>query len=360
MNPFTNKNYHNHEQLIFCHDPLSKLQAIIAIHNTKLGPAIGGCRMYPYATIDDAIDDVLRLSRSMTYKSAISGLNFGGAKAVIIGDPHRDSSELLFRTFGRYVQTLSGRYITCEDVGTNPKMMEFVRIETRHVVGLPNYIGGLGDPSPVTAYGTVLGMQASLKKLTGKENLSNIKVAIQGVGNVGYHLCKELHKVGAKLYITDVDQTAIKKVSDDFKVNVVKPHEIYSQNVDIFAPCALGGILHDESIDSLKCAIVAGAANNQLIDEHEHSYALQKRGILYAPDYVINAGGLYDAATEFFRVRQKNYAYQKAEEIYEKLLEVYSFAEEKNIPTAIAAQQIAEQRIHFAGHCKDIYARRDK
>jgi len=185
MNLFANKNYCNHEQLIFCHDPLSKLQAIIAIHNTKLGPAIGGCRMYPYATMDDAIDDVLRLSKGMTYKSAIAGLNFGGGKAVIIGDPHKDSSELLFRTFGRYVQTLSGRYITCEDVGTNPKMMEFVRIETRHVVGLPSYIGGLGDPSLVTAYGTMLGMKASLKKLPGKEDLTNIKVAIQGVGNFG-------------------------------------------------------------------------------------------------------------------------------------------------------------------------------
>ena len=360
MNLFANKNYCNHEQLIFCHDPLSKLQAIIAIHNTKLGPAIGGCRMYPYATMDDAIDDVLRLSKGMTYKSAIAGLNFGGGKAVIIGDPHKDSSELLFRTFGRYVQTLSGRYITCEDVGTNPKMMEFVRIETRHVVGLPSYIGGLGDPSLVTAYGTMLGMKASLKKLTGKEDLTNIKVAIQGVGNVGYHLCKELHQAGAKLYITDVDQSAIKKAAKDFKVNVVKPQEIYQQPVDIFAPCALGGILHDESIAKLKCSIVAGAANNQLIDENLHSNALQERGILYAPDYVINAGGLIDAATEFFHVRQKNYAYQKAEEIYSRLFDVYNFAEQKNISTAIAAQQIAEQRIYFAGHCKEIYARRDR
>lgn len=360
MNLFENKNYCNHEQLVFCHDPLSKLQAIIAIHNTKLGPSIGGCRMYPYATMDDAIDDVLRLSKSMTYKSAISGLNFGGAKAVIIGDPHKVSSELLFRTFGRYVQTLNGRYITCEDVGTNPKMMEFVRIETRHVVGLPNHIGGLGDPSPVTAYGTMLGMKASLKKLTGKENLTNIKVAIQGVGNVGYHLCKELHQAGAKLYITDVDQNAIKKAAKDFKVNVVAPHEIYQQPVDIFAPCALGGVLHDESITKLKCAIVAGAANNQLFDENMHSHALQERNILYAPDFVVNAGGLYDAATEFFHVRQKNYAYQKSEEIYARLLDVYNFAEQKKISTAVAAQQIAEQRIHFAGHCKDIYARRDR
>jgi leucine dehydrogenase len=310
--------------------------------------------------MDDAIDDVLRLSKGMTYKAAVSGLNFGGAKAVIIGDPHRDSSELLFRTFGRYVQTLNGRYITCEDVGTNPKMMEFVRIETRHVVGLPNCIGGLGDPSPVTAYGTKLGMQASLKKLTGKDDLTNVKVAIQGVGSVGYYLCKELHQVGAKLYITDIDQDAINRVVRDFRVTVVKPDEIYQQPVDIFAPCALGGVLHDQTIAQLKCSIVAGAANNPLEDENAHSHALYERSILYAPDYVINAGGLIDAATEFFHVRQKNYAYRKAEEIYTRLLEVYNFAAQKNIPTAIAAQQIAEQRIHFASHCKDIYARRDK
>ncbi len=357
---FENISLFNHEQVVFCNDPLSGLKAIIAVHNTKLGPGLGGCRFYNYATEADALNDVLRLSKGMTYKSAVSGLNFGGAKAVIIGDPSKLSSELLFRTYGRFVQTLNGRYITCEDVGTNPDVMEWIRIETRHVLGLPVHLGGLGDPSPITAYGTFIGIKASLKKLTGREDLTNVKIAIQGAGHVGYHLCKELHKTGAKIYATDLNTEALNRVIQEFGVTAVKPDRIYSQKADIFAPCAMGGIINDQVISQLNCSIVAGAANNPLEDEEKHSQALQEKGILYAPDYVINAGGLIDAASEFFRVRHKEYVMIKTEEIYQRLLDIYTIAEDKKISTAAAAQQIAEKRIYSMTQCKNLYARRDK
>lgn len=360
MNVIENMMPYDHEQVVFCHDPLSGLKSIIAIHNTALGPSLGGCRFYPYATEADALKDVLRLSRGMTYKSAAAGLNFGGGKAVIIGDPKKLSSELLFRAYGRFVQTLNGRYITAEDVGTDIKKMEWVRIETRHVVGLPTYIGGFGDPSPVTAYGVFVGIKASLKHLTGHESIAGQTISVQGLGHVGYHLCKELHKAGAKLIVTDINQHAVKKVVQEFDAIAVNPDEIYGQSVDIFAPCAMGAILNDKTIPRLKCSIVAGSANNQLDDEVKHGKMLKDRGILYAPDYVINAGGLINVASEFFHIKQKEYPYRKTDEIYDNLLRVYRMADDEGSTTGDAALKMSEERICNIGGCKKMYARRDK
>ncbi|KPJ67102.1 MAG: leucine dehydrogenase [Coxiella sp. DG_40] len=359
MNIFENKNFDNHEQIIFCQEPKCSLQAIIAVHDTRLGPAIGGCRMYPYATIEDAIDDVLKLSRGMTYKSAINNFNFGGGKAVIIGDPIKFKSEAMFRTFGRFVDGLNGRYITAEDLGTDVKCMEWVRIETKHVVGLPTYIGGLGDPSPVTAHGVLIGIKACLKNTTGNENLKDVQVAIQGVGHVGYYLCKELHEQGAKLYVSDINKSVLKNVSDEFKVTVIDPDEIYGLNVDIFAPCALGGIINDDTIPQLKCSIVAGAANNPLMNEEKHGIALHQRNILYAPDYIINAGGLIDAASEFFHAG-KALAWAKTEEIYDTLMQVFNYAKENDTSPVLAAKQLAELRINAIKHSQNVYTRRGK
>jgi leucine dehydrogenase len=359
MTTFKLMDTNDHEQIIFCNDPDSGLKAIIAIHDTQLGPAIGGCRMYPYASEQDALIDVLRLSQGMTYKSAVTGLNFGGGKAVIIGDPTKQTSEQLFRTFGRFVDGLNGRYITAEDVGTDIHSMEWVRIETRHVVGIPTYLGGLGDPSPVTAHGVFVGIKASLKKQTGKDDLAGIKVAVQGTGHVGYYLCKELYENGAKLYVADINQDALKKVANEFKVTVVKSNDIYNQDVDVFAPCALGATLNDNTISQLKCPIVAGAANNPLLDETKHAEDLKKRSVLYAPDYVINAGGLIDVASEFFQAGRK-LAWDKTEDIYSTLLKVYARADKDNVSPAAASKKMAEDRIHGVKRCKNIFTRRSK
>jgi len=359
MTTFKHMGTNDHEQIVFCNDPDSGLKAIIAIHDTQLGPAIGGCRMRPYATEEEALIDVLRLSRGMTYKSAVTGLNFGGGKSVIIADPTKQTSEQLFRTFGRFVDGLNGRYITAEDVGTDLRSMEWVRIETRHVVGIPTYLGGLGDPSPVTAHGTFVGIKSTLKKQTGNDDLAGIKIAVQGAGHVGYYLCKELHENGVKLYVADINNDALKKVVDEFKATVVKPDKIYGLDVDVFAPCALGAILDDKTIPQLKCSVVAGAANNPLLDEEKHADELKKRGILYAPDYVINAGGLIDVASEFFHAGRQ-LAWDKTEDIYNTLQKVYERADKDNISPAAAAKKIADDRIHGVKRCKNIFTRRGK
>jgi len=359
MTTFKLMDTHDHEQIIYCNDPDSGLKAIIAIHDTQLGPALGGCRMYPYSSEKEALTDVLRLSQGMTYKSAITGLNFGGGKSVIIGDPTKQYSEQLFRTLGRFVDGLNGRYITAEDVGTDVNAMEWVRIETRHVVGIPTYLGGLGDPSPVTAHGTFVGIKASLKKQTGNDDLAGIKVSVQGAGHVGYYLCKELHENGAKLFVADINHDALTIVADEFSATIVKPDDIYKQDVDVFAPCALGAIIDDKTIAQLKCSIVAGAANNPLLDEKQHADELKKRGILYAPDYVINAGGLIDVASEFFQAGRK-LAWDKTEGIYDTLLKVYTQAEKDNVSPATAAKKMAENRIHGVKRCKNIFTRRSK
>lgn len=335
----------DHEQIMICNDNSTGLKAIIAIHNTVLGPGLGGTRMWNYKSEAEAIQDALRLSRGMSYKAAISGLNLGGAKAVIIGDPHTQKSEALMRKFGRFVENLGGKYITAEDVGTTTKDMEYVNMETDSVVGLPESRGGGGDPSPVTAYGVYMGMKASAKKLWGSDSLAGKKVAVQGIGKVGFHLVEMLHKDGAKLYVSDIHEKMLHLAASQFGAHVVNGNDIYSQDVDIFAPCALGAILNTENINALKCAIVAGAANNQLEHEDEHGPMLSKKGILYAPDFLINAGGLINVYSEYTGYNRDN-AMRDTEKIYDTTLAIYAKADDENIHTQKAAMILAEKRIN--------------
>lgn len=354
MNIFESEAFDNHEQVVFCNDNHSGLKAIIAIHNTQLGPALGGTRFYPYTTTEAALHDVLRLSKGMTYKAAVADLHLGGGKAVIIGNPKEIASEALFRTFGRFVDTLGGRYITAEDVGTNTQFMEWINHETEHVTGIPTYFGGSGDPSPFTAHGTFVGIKAARKKMTGSDDLNGVKVLIQGIGNVGYHLCKELHAAGAKLYVNDINAEAVNRVVAEFGATPVADKDIYSLDIDVYSPCALGATINDATIPQLKCSIIAGAANNQLANEAKHGPALQKLGILYAPDYVINAGGLINVSSEVYGGGQE-YTMNKIENIYNTLLKIFDLAEKEKIPTSLASNRLAEARIHANSRMKNIH-----
>lgn len=335
----------DHEQVVFCQDNHTGLKAIIAVHNTVLGPGLGGTRMWMYSNEKDAINDALRLSRGMTYKAAISGLNLGGAKAVIIGDAKTQKSEALFRKFGRFVENLNGKYITAEDVNTTTKDMEYVKMETENVVGLPEWMGGGGDPSPVTAFGTYMGMKASAKQAWGNDSLAGKTVAVQGIGKVGYHLLEFLHQEGAKLYISDINEEALKKANDAFGAIVVPGDDIFGLDVDIFAPCAMGAILNSDTIPQLKCSIVAGAANNQQADEKVHGPMLVDKGIVYAPDFVINAGGLINVYSEWTGYNREK-AMSQAENIYNTILSIYQHAADHNTHPQAAAISLAEKRIH--------------
>ena len=344
MEVFESMESRGHEQVVFSSDPITGLKAIIAIHDTTLGPALGGCRMWNYKKESDALKDVLRLSKGMTYKAAVAGLDLGGGKSVIIGDSKTMKNEYLFRSFGRFVQGLGGRYITAEDVGTSVSDMEWVRIETEYVTGISRALGGGGDPSPVTALGTFTGMKACVKKVFGSDSLKERKIAIQGVGHVGTYLVELLHKEGAKLYISDIDEDKLKSVAKKYACKVVNNDKIYELEVDIFAPCAMGGIINDKTIPKLKCAIIAGAANNQLEKEKKHGKDLLDKGILYAPDYVINAGGLINVYNELQGYNREK-ALAQAEDIYQILTEVLNFAEREGVPTPIASNRYAEERI---------------
>ncbi|MBB77810.1 MAG: leucine dehydrogenase [Crocinitomicaceae bacterium] len=332
---------YNHEQLLFCNDNDTGLKAIIAIHNTKLGPALGGTRMWNYNNETEALDDVLRLSRGMTYKNSISGLNLGGGKAVIIGDSHTMKSEALFRRFGRFVHSLAGNYITAEDVGIEPLDMTYVGVETNYVVGLP---GKSGDPSPVTAYGTYMGMKACAKILYGSDSLSEKVVAIQGVGHVGEYLIKYLLKEGAKVYVSDIHTPLLNRISKDYNVNVVGIDEIYDLDMDIYAPCALGATLNDNTLNRLKCSIIAGAANNQLEKEDVHGMKIMDKGIIYAPDFALNAGGVINCYSEL-KGFSNEWAMTKAEEIYTTIYDIVKRSKKESIPTYQIANKIAEERI---------------
>lgn len=344
----------NHEQIVFCQDNATGLKAIIAIHNTVLGPGLGGTRMWSYSTEKDAIRDAMRLSRGMTYKASVAGLNLGGAKAVIIGDARTQKSEALMRKFGRFVENLSGKYITAEDVGTTTKDMEYVAMETDHVVGLPEVMGGGGDPSPVTAYGTYMGIKASAKTAWGQDSLNGKSIAVMGIGKVGMHLLEFLHKEGAQLYVSDINSDSINKAVNDFGAIPVNGDDMYDLNVDIFAPCALGGIINDNTINRLKCQIIAGAANNQLEDELKHGNALKEKGIIYAPDFVINAGGLINVYSEYTGY-VREIAMAQAENIYQTILNIYQIASEKSINNQQAAIALAEKRIHDMMLVKSTY-----
>ena len=342
---FSQLEAHDHEQVVFCQDKSTGLKAIIAIHNTVLGPGLGGTRVWHYNNDAEAFNDVMRLSHGMTYKAAISGLNLGGAKAVIIGDAKTIKTEALMRKFGRFVENLNGKYITAEDVNTTTRDMEYVNMETDHVVGLPESMGGGGDPSPVTAYGVYMGMKAAVKHAYGNESLAGKKVAVQGIGKVGGHLLEHLHKEGAKLFITDINEDMLAKYSKEFGATVVKGDEIYGLDVDVFAPCALGAILNTENIGKLKAKVVAGAANNQLADENVHGPMLVEKGIAYAPDFLINAGGLINVYQEHIGYNRET-AMRNTEHIFNVTLDIFKDASAKNIHTQKAATEMAEKRIN--------------
>lgn len=351
---FSQLQSYEHEQVVICSEPSVGLKAIIAVHNTTLGPALGGTRMWPYNNEQEAIRDVLRLSRGMTYKAAISGLNLGGGKAVIIGDPREDKTEELFRAFGRFVDSLGGRYITAEDVGINVQDMEWVSSETKYVTGIPKSLGGSGDPSPVTAYGTYMGIKACCKKAYGSDSIEGKKIAVQGAGHVSSHLVRHLSEENADVYISDIYDDKVNALAEEFGANVVEPDDIYGLDVDIFSPCALGGVVNDDTIDHFKCDIIAGAANNVLDEEDKHGQMLLDKDILYAPDYVINAGGLINVASELEGYNEER-SHDKASRIYDTILDILNYSEENNTPTYIASNILAEKRIENVGNIHRIY-----
>jgi leucine dehydrogenase len=339
---------YNHEQLLFCNDNATGLKAIIAVHNTVLGPSLGGTRMWAYNNEVEALTDVLRLSRGMTYKNSISGLNLGGGKAVIIGDARTMKSEALMRRFGKFVNSLGGKYITAEDVGISPLDMTWVNMETNHVVGLP---GKSGDPSPVTAYGVYVGMKACAKEQFGSDSLSGKKVAVQGVGHVGEYLVQSLRKEGAEVYITDIHEPTLKRVADTYGAKVVGLDEIYDIEMDIYAPCALGATINDDTLGRLKCSIIAGAANNQLKQEDIHGQAVMNRGIIYAPDFALNAGGVINCYSEV-KGYNSEWAMKKAEEIYQTIGNIVIRSKAENVPAYKIANKMAEERIEAIGKVK--------
>lgn len=343
MELFRYMEQYDYEQLVFCQDKQSGLKAIIAIHDTTLGPALGGTRMWTYESEEAAIEDAPRLARGMTYKNAAAGLNLGGGKTVIIGDPRKDKNEEMFRAFGRYIQGLNGRYITAEDVGTTVEDMDIIHDETDFVTGISPAFGSSGNPSPVTAYGVYKGMKAAAKAAFGTDSLEGKTVAVQGVGNVAYNLCRHLHEEGAKLIVTDINKEAVERAVAEFGARAVDPDDIYSQECDIYAPCALGATINDDTIPRLKAKVIAGAANNQL-KETRHGDQIHDMGIVYAPDYVINAGGVINVADELYGYNSER-ALKKVEGIYGNIERVLEISKRDRIPTYLAADRLAEERI---------------
>jgi leucine dehydrogenase len=339
MAVFNLRAYDDHEQVVFCSDSESGLKAIIAIHSTALGPATGGCRMWEYNSDEGALIDALRLSRGMTYKNAMAGLNMGGGKSVIIGNPRTMKSEELFRAFGRFVDNLKRRYVTAEDVGITPADMAMVHKETNHVLGLE---GKSGDPSPVTAYGVYMGMKAAVKHRLGRESLDGVKIAVQGLGHVGQYLCEHLSNEGAKLLVTDINKESIDTVVSKCGAIAIDKDEIYEQDVDVYAPCALGATLNDVTIPKIRAKVIAGAANNQLAEDR-HGDELKKRGILYTPDYILNAGGIINVSFE--EKYDRDAALRKVDEIYNTLEEVFATAEKQDKTTNVVADELARKRV---------------
>ena len=338
----------DHEQLLFCNDNATGLKAIIAVHNTVLGPALGGTRMWQYNNEMDALTDVLRLSRGMTYKNSISGLNLGGGKAVIIGDSRTMKSEAMFRRFGKFVESLAGKYITAEDVGIGTSDMVWVNMETNNVVGLP---GKSGDPSPVTAQGVYMGMKACAKEQFGSDSLAGKKVMVQGVGHVGEYLVASLAKEGAKIYISDIHEDTLKRVASTYGAEVIGINDVYDVDMDIYAPCALGATVNDETLSRLKCSIIAGAANNQLAVEAVHGVKVMEKGIIYAPDYALNAGGVINCYSEV-KGLSAEWALDKANDIYSTISNIVKRSKSENIPTYQIANKMAEERIAAIGKVK--------
>jgi len=351
---FSDMETSGHEQIMVCSRPEVGLKAIIAIHNTTLGPALGGTRMWMYKSESEAMRDVLRLSRGMTYKAAISGLNLGGGKAVIIGDPHTDKNEQLFRAFGRFVDSLGGRYITAEDVGMTEQDMEWIYSETKYVTGIPKSMGGSGNPSPVTAYGVYMGIKAAAKRAYGSDSLEGKRIAIQGAGNVASHLARYIARENATIFLTDIYRKKAESLAEEVSGTYVEPDEIYGLEVDIFSPCALGGVVNDDTLPVLKCDIIAGGANNILEDETIHAKILSEMGLIYAPDYVINAGGIINISSELEGYNEEA-AMRKTSRIYDTVTDILNYADANNLTTVEASNTLAEQRINSVGKIGQIY-----
>ena len=347
---FEHLDTYGHEQVVFCHNKDAGLKAIIAIHNTVLGPALGGTRMWPYKSEAEALNDVLRLSRGMTYKNAVAGLNIGGGKAVIIGDPATDKSEALFRAFGKAVQSLGGRYITAEDVGIDVNDMEHVYKETEFVTGVHQVHGGSGDPSPFTAYGSLQGLMAALNAKFGDEEVGKYSYAVQGLGHVGMEYVKLLKERGAKIFVTDINQKLVDKAVSEYGAEAVGLDEIYDVDADVYSPCALGGTVNEETLPRLKAKVICGSANNQLAT-NAIGDELTRRGILYAPDYAVNAGGVMNVALEMTGYNRER-AMRMMRTIYHNLTRIFEIADRDGIPTYKAADRLAEERIEKIGKLK--------
>tara|TARA_Y100001934_G_scaffold263212_1_gene338655 strand:- start:2250 stop:3389 length:1140 start_codon:yes stop_codon:yes gene_type:complete len=350
MDFFENTSFDGHEQVTFFHHKRTGLRAIVAIHNTNLGPALGGCRMWSYENDQDAVTDVLRLSKGMTYKAALAGLKLGGGKSVIIGNSRSEKTPELFQAMGRCIDRMMGRYIIAEDVGTSVSDMVEISKMTNHVVGLPagqDQNAASGDPSPVTAYGTFLGIKASVEYQLGKKDIKGMHVIVQGLGHVGMALCKYLHEAGVKLTVTDINDEAIEKAKADFGADFVEPDKIYDVEADVFAPCALGAIINDDTVNRLKVKVVAGSANNQLLED-KHGENLRQKGILYAPDFIINAGGLINVYYEMLntkggdKVYTRDDVFKHLEVIPENLIKTYEIADLDNLSIGMAADRLAE------------------
>ncbi len=344
----TEISFEGYEKVVRCDDPESGLKAIISVHDTTLGPALGGLRMWPYLSDQEALTDVNRLSQGMTYKSAVAGTGLGGGKSIIIGNSKTDKSEALFRAMGRFVDSLKGLYTTAEDVGTSVQDIVLIGKETKHVTGLPRSMGSSGDPSPYTAIGVHLGIKACLAKKLGTTDLKGVRIAIQGCGNVARYLCEHLHAEGAELILTDIVQEKVQLVVDACKgerVSIVAPEEIYDVECEVFAPCALGAIINDDTVPRLNCNIVAGAANNVLLTE-EHGDRLRERGIVYAPDFVINAGGIINVSVELEPAGYNEArAIDKVNNIDDAVRDILDTSDEENIATNRAAILLAERKL---------------
>ncbi|MEZ5667220.1 MAG: Glu/Leu/Phe/Val dehydrogenase dimerization domain-containing protein [Alphaproteobacteria bacterium] len=347
MAVFQHPEFDRHETVVHCHDDATGLRAIVAVHDSRLGPALGGCRMWRYADEDAALTDALRLSRGMTYKAALAGLRFGGGKSVIIGDPHHDKSEALMEAMGRAVDRLGGAYIVAEDVGIGTGDVVAMARATRHVAGLP---GQGGDPSPATAYGVYLGIKAAVSFRLGRNSLDGIRVAVQGLGHVGHAVCERLAGDGAKLVVADLSPSAVERAADVFRAEIAAPEAIHAADVDVYAPCALGAVANDRTIPQMRARVLAGSANNQLA-RPRHGAALAAQGILYAPDYVINAGGIINIAHEPWhtgRAYDREAAFADVARIHDTLLEIFAEAKADGLATVAAADRLAERRLAAA------------
>ena len=345
INPvFGNLSFDNHEQIVFCNDKETGLKAIIGIHNTNLGPALGGTRMWNYTNEAEALEDVLRLSRGMSYKAAITGLNLGGGKAVIIGNAKTQKTDALMRRFGEFVHSLGGKYITAEDMGMETRDMDIVNDVTPYVTGISKSRGGAGNPSPITAYGVFMGIKAAAKYKFGTDKLEGKKILIQGIGHVGEAIVELATKEGAHVIINDINQEQLEIVSKKYGATIHSDTDIYGLDVDIYAPCALGATINDATIHRIKAKVIAGAANNQLQDEIKHGKILRERGIAYAPDFLINAGGIINVYAEIAKYDRAEIN-KRTENIYNTTLEIFKLSDEEQITTHQAAFNIAQKRI---------------